>query len=593
MVVWIGRFAGAAGEGSGVFGAGADVGAHRIKAAVVGGPPGRVELVWAADVPTPAGVFGPEGRLDPLAAGQALAGLLAGAPVSPGTAGAVVLPSAALRVRRLPAGAAADPAALARVLAEDAELRVPGVPLEGLHHAVGAPGGTLPAGHGDAGLPVLAAAASRDVVRAYGAAGAEAGLRPARLAAPAAALANLHAVLHPEEAGSAVLLLHVGSARSDLVVVHGGAPLLVLPVAQGLDPLLERVRSAAGPGAPGPERLLQQGLSGEAAPAVDEWARRLRGAHRTAVGAAERHLGAALEALPVRISGGAARLPALVERLSAALPVPVGLLDPAGRFSAPPGGEPPGPSLALALGAAVEAHAAAHPGDEEGRRRPVLLDLSLPDGVAPGAAWRMAASAVARGPGVWAALLGAVLLAAGVPAWQQRRLDQVEAELEERRRDVGLEAGRVASDSARVAALQADSARLAGALGVLAVREAARYRWPRLMHGAAQALPPYAWLEGVELDPEAPGGPQRFRVRAVAPTQADASRYERALRGAAGAAEAVLEGSESLALGPSALVGFRVGGAYGAARAGEGHPRPGGAGYHAGTPTALPSSSAP
>lgn len=567
---------------------GADVGVRRIKLAGLGGAAGAADLLWSVDVPTPGGIFGPEGQFDSVAAGRVLAQLLAGAPAAGAVAGSVILPSAALRVRRLQT-AALEPAALTRILAEDSELRVPGVPVEGLHHAVCTLGDTPPGARGDARRALLAAAARTDAIRAYGAAGSAAGIRPLRLSAPAVALANLHAAVHPDEVEDAVLLLHVGSARSELVVVHGGAPLLSLPVVQGTDQLFDRVRAAAGAGAADPEALLRDD---GAAAALDEWIGRLRGSHRTALGAAERNLGRSLDELPVRVSGGIARVSRVVERLAEAFPDPVRVLDPSLRFAGAPGTESPGPAMVLALGAAMEARAALGPADAAGRPLPVMLDLAVPEARTAAAGGRAIAAALVRDAVVWAAAVAGLALALGVPSVLEGRLRGMEAELERGRQAYAREAEQVASDSARVHALQADSARLAGTLGTLAALEADRYGWSRLMHAAADALPAYAWLEGLELEPGAPGQPSRFRIGAVAPAQADVSRYEWAL-GASGAGPVALEGSESLQAGPFALVGFRLAGTYAHAGARPDQPRPGGAGYNAGPPIAVPSPAAP
>lgn len=571
---------------------GADVGVRRIKLAGLGSADGRAELRWAVDVPTPGGIFGPDGQFDSVAAGRVLAQLLAGAPAPGPVAGAVLLPSAALRVRRLQT-AASDPAALTRLLAEDSELRVPGVPVEGLYHAVYALGDTPAGPRGDAGRALVAAAVRRDAGTAYGAAGSAAGIRSPRLSAPAVALANLHASAHPDEVDRAVLLLHVGSLRSELVVVHGGAPLLALTVVQGTDQLLDRLRAGVGGDARDPEALLL-GPSTDVTHAVEEWVGRLRGSHRTAVGAAERHLRRALDELPVRLSGGIARFPAVVERLAAAVPAPVAVLDPRARFGALPRDEAFGPALVLALGAALEAQVALRPEDETaGGIHPVTLDLAIPEASSGARAGRDVVLALLRDAAVWVALGVALALAVGVPAILQGRLRALEGELERGRRAYAREAEQVAADSARVSALQADSARLSGTLGTLAALEADRYGWPRLMHVAASALPAYAWLEAVELEPGGAGEPSRFRIRAVAPAQADVSRYERALGGFAGEGRVALEGSESVQAGPFALVGFRLAGTYGEALAGADQPRPGGAGYHEGPPTADPLPSAP
>ncbi|MBB4635989.1 hypothetical protein [Longimicrobium terrae] len=555
---------------------GADLGVRRIKLAAVGGPPGAAELVWATDVPTSEGVFGPEGRFDAVAAGRVLAGLLARGLASAGapSAWALLLPSAALRVRRLQAPP--DPASLARVLAEDSELRVPGVPPGGLHYAVCAVGDTPGSASGDGRGSLVAAAARRDAIRAYAAAAHAAGMRPLRLAVPAAALATLHARLHPEERDQPVLLLHVGSARSELVVVHGGAPLLALSVVQGTDTLASGGRSE-------PDRA-----GGDAT--LDEWVGRLRGAHRTAVGAAERHLRLSIDGLPVRVSGGVTRLPGVMESLGRALPGAVGVLDPGEAFRGGGGGDALGPGLVLALGAALEASAAS-PGSSPSRddaRRPVLLDLSVPEPGAARVAIRDRVVLLARDRAVWAGLVAALALGAGVPAELERRVRRGEEGLAEARQAFGREAARVASDSARVSALRADSARLAGTLGTLASLEADRYGWPRLMHTAAEALPEHGWLEGVELEAGTPGAPLQFRVQGVLPAQDDVSRYVRALGRVEGFGDVRPGDSESLAAGPVPLVGFRVAGHHAAASGTPDQPRPGGPGYQSSESTPSP-----
>lgn len=592
MTAWFGRFSRTPGGDPGGLVIGADVGVRRIKLAGIGGLAGEAELRWAVDVPTPGGIFGPEGQFDSVACGRVLAQLLARAPAAGAVSGAVLLPSAALRVRRLQT-AATDPAALLRALAEDSELRVPGVPVEALHHAVHALRDTPAGTAGDAGRALVAAAARRDAIRAYAAAGAAAGLRRARIAAPAAALANVHAELHPDETESPVLLLHVGSARSELVVVHGGAPLLALPVVQGADHLLARLRAGASGDGRDAEALLE--APDEAAAAVvEEWVGRLRGSHRTAVGAAERYLRRGLDELPVRVSGGIARYTEVVVRLAAAIPAPVAVLDPGARFGPAAGEEAFGPATVLALGAALEAHAALCPAEAPVGRVPVTLDLAVPEERTPATAWRETARGLLRDAAVWAAALVAFGLAAGVPALLQARVRAEEAALALARRSYAREAQQVAADSARVFALQADSTRLAGTLGTLAALEADRYGWPRIMNAAARALPPYAWLEGVELDPGAPREPLRFRVSGVAPAQAEVSSYLRSLGALAGARQLALEGSESLQAGPFALVGFHIGGQYGEDRGAGDQPRAGGAGYHGGpSPAAAVTATAP
>lgn len=569
----------------------ADFGARRIKIAAVAAEDGPPDLSWAVDIPTPTGIFGAEGQFDAVAAGRVLGQLMASGPVHPPVRGAVLLPGVAVRVRRLQT-AAADQAALKRVLVDDSELRVPGVSVEGLHHAVSALRDTPPDARGDAGRSLVAAAARRDVIRAYSAAGAAGEIDPLRVSAPAVALANLHRVVHPGETAEPVLLVHVGSVRTELVVVHGGAPLLSLPLVQGVDQLFDAIRASSADVEP--DVLLRE--SAPAVPALDEWVSRVRGSHRTAVGAAERHLRRTLQDLPVRLSGGIARYGVVVERLAAAVPAPVGVLDPAERFPHAASADVFAPALVLALGAALEAREVAlREAAADGALPPelVALDLAVADGAPTSRSFRPALLALARDRGVWFALLLAAVLALVIPWWMESGLERRERELVEARAEHTRDAAAVASDSLRISALQADSVRLAGTLGTLATLEAHRYAWPKLMYASAASLPAYAWLEGVEMETGETGAGSRFFVSAVAPTQADVSRFERVLRGSGEVAETRLESSESLAAGPFALVGFRISGLLVLARPGGDQPQPEGAGYNEGPQEAPAATDAP
>jgi len=566
----------AAGRREGGFSAiGVDLGVRRIKVVVLGMRDVRPELRWSVDVPTPAGVFGADGGFDSVAASRVLAQLLSGGPGGGAPAGAVVLPSTALRLRRLHA-ASGDQAVLAKALAEDSELRIPGVGTEGLFHATAMLGDTPSLPAGDGVRTFVAAAARRDAVRAYTAAASGAGVRAVRLSAPAVALANVHAELHPDERSRPTLLLHVGASRSDLVVVHHGAPVLGLSVVQGTDHLYERVAGASPGAAGGVEGVLRGEPGEEVVAAIDEWVNRIRGSHRTAVGAAEQRLRTRLEALPVRVSGGVAEFDVVVARLAAGLGGEVAVLDPHDGFGGEAEGRA-GPASVLAIGSALEALAAAQGGPAAGTPGPVLLDLALPDERRGRFASRASVLGLAREPRVWAAAVLAVLAAVVVPSLFQSRLARGEAALAEARTAYRREAALVAADSARIAALQGDSARLAGTLGRLAALEMERYRWPKLMSAAAESLPPFTWLESLELDAAPAGARPQFRLRGVAPAQAEVSRFERVLGEQPGAAGVVLEGSESLELGPFPLVGFRFSGTFSLA---PDQSRPEGAGYH-------------
>jgi len=570
---------------------GVDIGSRRVKVVAVAAGEGPAELRWALDVPTPAGIFGAEGQFDGVAAGRVVAQLLASTPATGPVAGAVLLPSVAVRVRRLQT-VVGDGAALTRVLAGDSELRVPGVPVEGLHHVVSTLRDTPADPRGDGPRSCVAAAARRDAIHAYSTAGSAGGVEPLRLAVPAVALANLHRELHPEEVGVPVLLIQVGSMRSELVVVHGGAPVLSLPLVQGADQLFQAIRSTGRPESVDPDVALRDAAA--TFPALEEWIARLRGSHRTAVGAAERHLRRDLHQVPVRLSGGIARYPIVVERLAAAISAPVGVLDPGVHHPAAAAPDAFGPALVLALGAALEARDA-RLATVDGARESgmVSLNLALAGDPSPSRGLRPLLLGFARDRVVWVALLVGGLLALGVPWWLGSRLERGERDLARAHEAYRREAVVVAADSARVSALQADSARLSGTLGTLALREAGRYGWPKLMYTAAQALPPYAWLEGLEMDAAGPEGARRVLVAAVAPSQADVSRFERGLARSGEVGTTRLENSESLAAGPFVLVGFRLSGTLVSASHEIDHPRQGGAGYNGGTQPAPPSQAAP
>lgn len=393
-------------------------------------------------------------------------------------------------------------------------------------------------------------------------------------------------MLHPEEQDRPVLLLHIGSQRSDLVVVHRGGLLLSLSVVLATQQLLDRF--------PVPDsRHDEVQRSTDAAPdaqaALQEWIGRLRGSHRTALGAAERHLGSSVDTLPVRVSGGAVRYPMLMDALARGLEAQVDVLDPRPAQSSADG-DWYGPAMVVALGSALEAR-----GSEVGAGAPgplpVLLNLAgAQDGGAPQRG-PVALKAIVRDPAVWAAVVVALLLFVAVPALIGGRIRQMEVVFDRDRTAYQREAQQVAADSARVSLLKADSARLAGTLGILAELEADRYGWPKLMAAAAGSLPPYSWLESIELVPAAVGAPSTFRLRGVAPSQAEVSGFERNLRGAV--ADVALEGSESLMVGPFPLVGFRFAGTLSDTASSSDQPHRLGAGYNGGSTPAVPTESAP
>lgn len=193
----------------------------------------------------------------------------------------------------------------------------------------------------------------------------------------------------------------------------------------------------------------------------------------------------------------------------------------------------------------------------------IFLDLALPPEPAGALSLKDFARAVVSERSVWAALVAAVLIVAGVPAVFNAVLaSRVEAYREDQR-EHARNMERLAGDRAKVDSAAADNERLRGTLGSLARLEGRRYAWPMLMHGVAQAVPEYAWVEGLEMDaPAGEAGVYAFRVRGVAASQAVVSRFERGLDPLGGTV--VLESSAGVAAGPFPLVRFGFGGTLGA-----------------------------
>lgn len=223
----------------------------------------------------------------------------------------------------------------------------------------------------------------------------------------------------------------------------------------------------------------------------------------------------------------------------------------------------------------------------------ILLDMALAPEQPVAVGRRRAAAALLRDRMVLGMALAATAAGLGIPAVLGAALDAREAELASGRRAHLAASARMTEVRARVSVLEAEQARLAGTLGTLATLEADRYAWPRLMDDAARALPRFAFLDGVEMEPRVPGQPGQFRVRGVAPSQAEVSRFERALVGGGIVAHAALESSGSLEAGPFALVRFVVAGSLDAPVDSAAQPRAAAAGYHGGVAASPPLASTP
>ena len=327
-----------------------DIGARRIKMVELQKSEAGPMVSWALDEPTPAAIFSADGALEPQAAARVVSRLVEG---RGGEAlRSVLLPSAAMRVRRY-RGEGGEVKLRSR-LAEDVELRIPGFDPSLVHFAMAPASDTPP--EGSEAAHYVGAAARKDVIRAYAGAVAVQGARPPRVTGVSVALANLHAVLHPEETGAPVALVHVGHGRTDIVVVQGEAPVLSIQLPLGGEGLvlgMRRLRPEMS--ATDAEAALVEGAEGTGQ-VVDEWATRLEGALRTANGAAARQLdGHAAEApLSVRLSGGAVKYGSVWDRFAERSGYRAGVLDPSVRWSAG-ATQVYFPALAPAFGAALEA----------------------------------------------------------------------------------------------------------------------------------------------------------------------------------------------------------------------------------------------
>lgn len=546
------------GRGARALRVGLDLGTRRFKAVGLPMEPLTREVAFAIDVPASAGVQPDALSGDPSVFGRELGGVLGG-PLPAGSEVSVVLPSSALRVRRLTL-AAMDQSSTIRALAQDAVLRVPGVDPAGHHydfHVLDTPqtsvGGTR---------SILAVAADRRVVRAAQDAILAAGYVPGRMGVLSVSLANLHSRLHANEAeaGQRVVLIHVGHMRTELILLDGGVPVFTHEALFGMHALVERAkRTLPDYGYGAIETMLGEGDATIPAEVFSEWVARAQQELRLTLGAAAREGGGSSDPahlLAIRLSGGAARSAELRRQLEAALGRPVGVLDADSEFDMPEGDRATyTPALAAALGVVLL------PGD--GGR--LVIDMRVAEtggkkkkkgGMPPVEVGRtLLRDRVGLG-----ALAAAVVLAFAVPAVLGGRLEARTAELGERRAALAVASEALRADEGRVQAIRAEQDRLAGTLGTIRSLEAGRYTLPQVMDAAAKALPQYAWLEAVEMDPAALGGEAAVRVHGFAPSLDAVNVYERALRGSGLFSRMELSGTQGLEVGGIPVVRFSISG---------------------------------
>jgi Tfp pilus assembly PilM family ATPase len=511
---------------------GLDLSPGRIKlVALAAGPAGTV-VACAADEGFGADGAGGRTPFDAAATGARVAALLGRHRLRPRAVALALGPADAV-TRRLPAPAGSPQevrAALARQLRQalGADVAAPRV----AHLPLGAATDGSPA-------PLLAAAARREAVAAQLRALAAAGIPPGPVTTAAAALLHAWRALTPEDAppGRSVLL-HVGHSAALWIVVDDGEPV-------ALDAPLVGVASLGGAGASGvPARA-----------ALDAWAARLR--QEIARGVQPlRRAGGAAALYTVWVSGGGLAIPGFLEALRAALPVPVHAFDPLRELAWEDGaGDAFAPALVLALGAALQAHAAEHGGG------PLpALDLRDPSDLrAPGAPrlpLPVIVRAVARDAGFRALAVTVVVLAGAAAA--------LEARMAAGERRVAAAEARVAAEAAALAAVtdraRAEEARLSdateGAAAAAAVEEL-RYAWPRLLRAVAAALPAAAWVSDVVPGDDEGAGAVSARVRGFAASDGVAAAFARGLL-RAGAAEAEVVRTAAVTVGRETVVQFEV-----------------------------------
>jgi hypothetical protein len=487
---------------------GLDAGERRTKVVVVEGTSADPRVVAWSDEPTPPGL------------------IVSGRPARP---------ELAVWLRRsLAQGRAGDPVWVAAPWT-DAQVKRLSVPdpasrettLRGLavNPAFRAVGGEVAASRLDyhvidaASGAVMAVAVRPDAVRALALSAAAAGAELTGASVTESAIAHAWLATAEEPAGRAVLL-EGGYAGVTLVVMDAGQPVGFRRVMFGARALEER-----GGGPP----------AGPPPPLVEEWSGRIAQEVRMLAGAAFRGTGSGIP--PVVVMGGLGKSQELVDGLRRALG---GVVERwgVGVVEGEERGEAPGEGtcgIAVAFGLAVQGLAQA-----EGRGAGPGIQLLRPADAVEARGEGAGASALARDRGVRAALAGCALVAVacGAGEWWMGRASAAEGRaLMEAR----VDSARVQGDISRVARLQAERARLGGAMEAAERLRGESQLWPRLMDRLSRAMPANAWADSLAMVPQGPGeGGARFRATGYAGTAGQVAALERSLRGGPVAETAVV-----------------------------------------------------
>lgn len=489
---------------------GLDAGERRTKVVVVEGTSADPRVIAWSDEPTPAGLIVSGRPARPELAAWLRRALVPGRDGDPVW---VAVPWADAQVKRLTVPGPADRDATLRGLAVNPAFRTAHGEAAASrldYHVIDAASGA-----------VMAVAVRPDAVRALAQSVAEAGAELKGAAVTESAMAHAWLATTGEPAGRAVLL-EGGHAGVTLVVMDAGQPVGFRRVMFGGRALEER--GGVPPAGPPP-------------PLVEEWSGRIAQEVRMLAGSAFRGTGSGIP--PVVVMGGLGRSEELVSGLKAALGSVVERWRLAGEVveggeaggGKAEGGETGdgsdvGCAVAVAFGLAVQGLAQA-----EGHGAGPAVQLLRPADAVEARGEGAGASAIAGDGVVRAALAGCVLavLACGAgEAWMGRAKDAERRALVEAQ----VDSARVQGDIGRVARLQAERARLGGAMEAAERLRAESQLWPRLMDRLSRSMPVNAWADSLAMAPrEGADGGVRFRATGYAGTAGQVAALERSLRG--------------------------------------------------------------
>jgi Tfp pilus assembly PilM family ATPase len=524
---------------------GLDLSSGRIKLVGVTGGESGPRLVCAADEV----IAGDPARFDAAAVGTHVAALLSRLRVRPASVALVLGPGEAVARRltvvdqeeaQMAAGLSIQ---LGQVLGSEVTAARVGFSRLG----VAAPPGRV---------AVFAGAARPEAVAAQQRAVSTAGYPQGPVSTAAAGVVNAWRLGRVGRGEGLTLLLHVGHTAALWILLDAGEPVAVDAPLVGLSAMRERAAGRGGVRVPEDAALPPAVLA--------EWTGRLRQEIARGLQASRRERGDERDSYEIWVSGGGSRVPGFLDALGAATGVPVHAFDPLRELEWI--GDPPnvfGPALVPALGVALQAYR-----ESVGETAGLATDLRVAGEARPGSSGRVPLAAVARTVAADRGFrLVAVLaaLAVGGAAY-------LDAALGRREREVVQREGRVAADSATVAAAMAQSQlleRRRSALGgqIEAVRGLDRGRvvWPRLLSGIAATVPPTAWVSGVLSQGDDPAtGAAEFRVHGFAATDAVAGAFARGLERSGAASSVRVERTSLVRIGRMPVVQFELAGMAGA-----------------------------